>query len=219
MPPDHESTVPAALRTIGLVPVVTIDRADRAEGLGAALLAGGLPSAEITFRTPAAATVIRVLTRAHPEMLVGAGTVMSVDQAELAAAAGSRFIVTPGFDDDVVDWCLAHDMPVIPGVMTPTEINAVVRKGLRLLKFFPAEAAGGVRALTAIGAAYADVEFMPTGGIGRDELAAYLRLPMVVACGGSWVTPRAAIEHGDFAAIERLAAAAVDIVTEARTAP
>ena len=218
MPTENESTVLGTLGEIGLVPVVTIDRADRAEGLGAALLAGGLPCAEITFRTPVAAAVIRALTDAYPDMLIGAGTVMTVDQAEAAATAGSRFIVTPGFDDDVVDWCLAHDMPVTPGVMTPTEINKAVRTGLRLLKFFPAEAAGGIRALSAIGAAYPDVEFMPTGGIGRDDLAAYLQLPMVAACGGSWVTPRAAIERGDFPAIERLATAAVDIVTEARTA-
>jgi len=184
--------------------------------LGAALLAGGLPCAEITFRTEAAAAAIAALISAFPEMLVGAGTVMTIEHAEAAIAAGSRFIVTPGFDAEIVDWCSAHDVPVAPGVMTPTEINMAVRKGLRFLKFFPAEPAGGVRALTAIGAAYPDIEFMPTGGIDSDNLAAYLRLPMVSACGGSWVAPRALIANGDFDEIERLAAAAVETVRQAR---
>jgi len=216
MPTDIGSTVFEQLGDVGLVPVVTIDSVDRAHRLGAALLAGGLPCAEITFRTEAASAAIAALTSAFPEMLVGAGTVMTIEHARAAISAGSRFIVTPGFDAEIVDWCLAHDVPVAPGVMTPTEINMAVRKGLRFLKFFPAEPAGGVRALSAIGAAYPDIEFMPTGGIDSDNLAAYLRLPMVSACGGSWVAPRASIAAGDFGEIERLAAATVDIVRQAR---
>jgi 2-dehydro-3-deoxyphosphogluconate aldolase/(4S)-4-hydroxy-2-oxoglutarate aldolase len=216
MPADSDSTVFEQLGDVGLVPVVTIDAADRARQLGAALLAGGLPCAEITFRTEAAPVAIEVLTSAFPEMLVGAGTVMTVEHAQVAVDAGSRFIVTPGFDTEIVDWCLAHEVPIAPGVMTPTEINMAVRKGLRFLKFFPAESAGGVRALTAIGAAYPDIEFMPTGGIDSDNLAAYLRLPMVSACGGSWVARRASIASGDFGEIEHLAAAAVDLVRQAR---
>lgn len=216
MPADDGSSVFDQLGDVGLVPVVTIDSADRALGLGAALLAGGLPCAEITFRTAAAPAAIAALTGAFPEMLVGAGTVMNIEQAQAAVAAGSRFIVTPGFDAEIVDWCLAHEVPVAPGVMTPTEINMAVRKGLRFLKFFPAEAAGGVAALAAIGAAYPDIEFMPTGGIDSDNLAAYLRLATVAACGGSWVAPRTSIATGDFGEIERLAAAAVDIVRRAR---
>lgn len=216
MPPDDGSTVFERLADIGLVPVVTIDDADRALGLGAALLAGGLPCAEITFRTEAAPAAVAALTEAFPELLVGAGTVMSIEQAQVAVAAGSRFIVAPGFDADVVDWCLAHEVPVAPGVMTPTEINMAVRTGLRLLKFFPAEPAGGVAALAAIGAAYPDIGFMPTGGISSDNLAAYLRLPNVAACGASWVAPRTSIATGDFGEIERLAAAAAEIVRRAR---
>lgn len=216
MPPDDGSTVFERLADIGLVPVVTIDDADRALGLGAALLAGGLPCVEITFRTEAAPAAVAALTEAFPELLVGAGTVMSIEQAQVAVAAGSRFIVAPGFDADVVDWCLAHEVPVAPGVMTPTEINMAVRTGLRLLKFFPAEPAGGVAALAAIGAAYPDIGFMPTGGIGSDNLAAYLRLPNVAACGASWVAPRTSIATGDFGEIERLAAAAAEIVRRAR---
>lgn len=216
MPPDDGSTVFERLADIGLVPVVTIDDADRALGLGAALLAGGLPCVEITFRTEAAPAAVAALTEAFPELLVGAGTVMSIEQAQVAVAAGSRFIVAPGFDADVVDWCLAHEVPVAPGVMTPTEINMAVRTGLRLLKFFPAEPAGGVAALAAIGAAYPDIGFMPTGGISSDNLAAYLRLPNVAACGASWVAPRTSIATGDFGEIERLAAAAAEIVRRAR---
>lgn len=217
MSADGRPTVFDELGDLGLVPVVTIDDPDRARDLGAALVTGGLPCAEITFRTEAAAEVIQTLTRTFPEMLVGAGTVMTVADAQVAVAAGSRFVVAPGFDPTIVDWCLANDVPVAPGVMTPTEITTALAKGLRFLKFFPAEAAGGVRTLTAIGAAYPTVEFMPTGGIDSDNLGAYLRLPNVSACGGSWVAPRAAIRDGEFGDIERLAAAAVDIVRGARS--
>ncbi len=216
---DRDSSVFGQLGDVGLVPVVTIDRADRALGLGRALLAGGLPCAEVTFRTEAAPAAIEALASAFPEMLVGAGTVMTVEHAQMAIAAGGRFIVAPGFDGDIVDWCLAHEVPVAPGVMTPTEINMALRKGLGLVKFFPAEPAGGVRALTAIGAAYPDIEFMPTGGIDSDNLAAYLRLPMVSACGASWVAPRSLIANGDFGEIEHLAAAAVEVVRQARDEP
>ncbi len=200
----------------GVVPVVVIDDADHAERLGKALVTGGLPCAEITFRTRAAQAAIEVLTSAFPEMLVGAGTVMTVEQAQAAVAAGSRFVVSPGFDEPVVDWCLAHDVPVVPGVMTPTEINMALGKGLNVLKFFPAEAAGGASTLNAIGAAYPDVRFIPTGGIDAGNLVDYLRVPTVVACGGSWLARRELIANGEFRQIEQLTAAAVDIVRAVR---
>jgi len=158
------------------------------------------------------------MTAAHPQMLVGAGTVRTVEQAEVAVAAGSRFVVTPGFDEPVVRWCRTHGVPVAPGVMTPTEINVALGHDLRFLKFFPAEAAGGVAALTAIAGAYPDVRFMPTGGIDAGNLADYLRLSIVAACGGSWVTPRPLIAQGEFTAIEHRAAEAVAIVRRARSA-
>lgn len=204
------------LGEMGLVPVVVIEDADDAVALGQALLAGGLPCAEITFRTTAAADAIRLLTAECPEMLVGAGTVLTVAQAETAVASGARFIVTPGFDAIVVDWCLAHDVPVTPGVMTPTEINMALNKGLNLLKFFPAEAAGGVKALQAIGGPYRGVKFMPTGGITAVNLPDYLRLPMVHACGGSWMVASSLINGGQFAQITRLTTEAVTIVRQIR---
>ncbi|MBX3056287.1 MAG: bifunctional 4-hydroxy-2-oxoglutarate aldolase/2-dehydro-3-deoxy-phosphogluconate aldolase [Anaerolineae bacterium] len=207
----------AQIGEMGLVPVVVMDDADDAPALGQALLAGGLPCAEITFRTAVAADAIRLLTAECPEILVGAGTVLTVAQAETAVAAGARFIVTPGFDAAVVDWCLAQNVPVTPGVMTPTEINMARNKGLSLLKFFPAEAAGGVKALQAIGGPYRGVKFMPTGGITAVNLPDYLRLPMVHACGGSWMVAPALIKGGEFGQITRLTAEAMTIVRQIRS--
>ncbi|MCB9138245.1 MAG: bifunctional 4-hydroxy-2-oxoglutarate aldolase/2-dehydro-3-deoxy-phosphogluconate aldolase [Caldilineaceae bacterium] len=205
------------LKEIGIIPVVAVDEAETAVPLGQALLTGGLPCAEITFRTAAAADAIRNMRAAFPEMLVGAGTVLTVAQAEQAKTAGAKFIVTPGFDAAVVDWCLANAMPVTPGVMTPTDINLALTRGLRLLKFFPAEVAGGIKALKAIGAPYGDVRFIPTGGITADNLADYLRLPMVHACGGSFMVKKALIAAGQFDEIARRTEQAVAIVQSART--
>ncbi len=201
---------------MGVVPVVAMENAADAYGLGQALMAGGLPCAEITFRTAAAAAAIRTMATEYPEMLVGAGTVLTVEQAETAVSAGAKFIVTPGFDEAVVDWCLSHDVPITPGVMTPTEINMALNKGLKLLKFFPAEAAGGIKTIKAIGGPYVGVSFIPTGGIGVHNLTDYLRLPMVHACGGSWLVKKQLIADGEFEQIEKLSAAAVKIVQDAR---
>lgn len=200
------------LGQIRIIPVITIEDAATAVPLGQALLAGGLPCAEITFRTAAAAAAIRQMRAAHPGMLVGAGTVLTVEQAQQAQAAGARFVVTPGFDARVVDWCLAHDMPITPGVMTPTEINQALGKGLSVLKFFPAEAAGGIKLLQAIGAPYGGVKFIPTGGINENNLADYLRLPMVHACGGSFMVKKQWLAAGQFETITAVAARAVAIV-------
>ncbi len=211
------SEVVERLGEIGIIPVVAIDDADTAVSLGQALLDGGLPCAEITFRTAAAADAIQKMSAALPDILVGAGTVLTVQQAETAAAAGAKFVVTPGFDAQVVDWCLANNMPVTPGVMTPTDINQALAKGLKLLKFFPAEAAGGVKALKAIGGPYVGIRFIPTGGISADNLADYLSLPMVHACGGSFMVKKQLIADGQFETISRLAQTAVDIVKSVRS--
>jgi 2-dehydro-3-deoxyphosphogluconate aldolase / (4S)-4-hydroxy-2-oxoglutarate aldolase len=200
----------------GVIPVVAIEDAQHANRLGEALLAGGLPCAEITFRTAAAGEAIRRLTTAFPEMLVGAGTVLSVEQAEQAVDAGAQFIVAPGFDPQVVDWCLDHHVPVTPGVVTPTEISTVLAKGLNVLKFFPAEAMGGIKTLKAVGGPFRDVTFIPTGGINADNLARYLHLPMVHACGGSWIVNKHLIAEGKFDTITRLVREALAIVQQVR---
>ncbi len=204
------------LGKFGIIPVIAIDDAATAVPLGQALLAGGLPCAEITFRTAAAAEAIQKMSAAHPDILVGAGTVLTVAQAETAVSAGAKFIVTPGFDADVVDYCIANNVPITPGVMTPTEINMALNKGLRLLKFFPAEAAGGVKALKAIGGPYVGVKFIPTGGIGPANLADYLSLPMVHACGGSWLVKKQLINDGEFGKIQELTAEGVQLVKTIR---
>lgn len=206
------NTIIENLGRIGIIPVVAIEDAGHAPELGRALLAGGLPCAEITFRTAAAAAAIEQLSAAHPDILLGAGTVLTVEQAKTAVSAGAKFIVTPGFDTAVVDYCLAQAVPIIPGVMTPTEINLALGKGLRVLKFFPAEAAGGIRTLKAVAGPYAGVRFIPTGGITADNLASYLELPMVHACGGSFMVPKRVIAAGQFDKITALSAAAVAIV-------
>lgn len=202
------------LGKIKIIPVVALEDAETAVPLGKALLAGGLPCAEITFRTAAAAAAIETLSAAYPDMLVGAGTVLTVAQAQQAKAAGAKFIVTPGFDAEVVDWCLDHDLPITPGVITPTDINQALAKGLHILKFFPAEAAGGVQYLKAIAAPYGGIKFIPTGGVTETNLVDYLRLPMVHACGGSFMVQKSWLSAGQFDKVTEMSARAVAVVSQ-----
>ena len=204
------------ISAMGVIPVVAIENAEDACGLGEALIEGGLPCAEITFRTAAAPSAIRTLCNSHPGILVGAGTVLTKSDAETAVDAGASFVVTPGFDGDLVDWCLHKNIPVIPGVMTPTDINAAINKKLNVLKFFPAEAAGGVKTLKAISGPYGSIKFVPTGGITLGNLEDYLSLPNVVACGGSWLVKKDQISSGEFDAIETLVREAVQLVDRIR---
>lgn len=206
------------IRAHGILPVVEIDRVQDAAPLAEALLAGGLPCVEVTLRTEAAPGAIEVIADRYPELLIGAGTVMNVDRAGAAVDAGCSFLVCPGFDPEIVDWCGEREIPIVPGVSTPTEINMAVGKALDVVKFFPAEAAGGRRWLAAIAPVYPDVGFMPTGGIGPDNLADYLRMPMVLACGGSWLASRQLIAERDFQRITELAAAAAAVVSDVRAA-
>lgn len=201
---------------LGVVPVVKIERVEDAVDLGRALLTGGLPCAEITFRTAAAEKAIRRLSSSLPEIVVGAGTVLSVDQAKKAVAAGARFVVSPGFNPKVVGWCLENGTPVTPGVVTPTEIDMALDRGLKILKFFPSEAMGGIATLKAISAPYGDVKFIPTGGINPQNLADYLAQPMVHCCGGSWLVKADLISAGRFDEITHLAREAVSIVRRVR---
>jgi 2-dehydro-3-deoxyphosphogluconate aldolase/(4S)-4-hydroxy-2-oxoglutarate aldolase len=200
---------------IGLVPVVEIDDAERAEGLGRALAGAGLPCAEITFRTPAAAAAIRTLRQSCPDVLVGAGTVLTVEQADAAIDAGAQFLVAPGFNPAVVDHARTLGATFVPGACTPTEIDTALRHRIDVLKFFPAEVAGGLAMLKAVAPVYPGVRYIPTGGIGPANVADYLGLRQVLACGGSWMVRKELIAAGDFGSIEQLAAEAVRI---ARTA-
>jgi 2-dehydro-3-deoxyphosphogluconate aldolase/(4S)-4-hydroxy-2-oxoglutarate aldolase len=204
------------LGDLGLVPVVKIERSEDAVNLGGALLAGGLPCAEITFRTEAAEEAIREISSSLREVIVGAGTVLSVDQADRAVSAGAQFVVSPGFNQKVVDWCLENGVPVTPGVLTPTEIEMALDRGLNILKFFPAEAMGGIATLKAIGAPYGEVKFMPTGGINQRNLPDYLAQPNVHCCGGSWFVKADLISDANFDEITRLTREAVAVVRRVR---
>jgi 2-dehydro-3-deoxyphosphogluconate aldolase/(4S)-4-hydroxy-2-oxoglutarate aldolase len=204
------------LGVLGVVPVVKIEQAEDAVALGKALLAGGLPCAEITFRTAAAEDAIRRIASSLPEIIVGAGTVLSVDQASKAVSAGARFIVAPGFNQKVVDWCLQNEIPITPGVLTPTEIDMALDRGLNILKFFPAEAIGGIAMLKAISAPYGGIKFIPTGGVNRNNLADYLALPSVHCCGGSWLVKANLISAGKFDEITRLTQDAMSVVRQVR---
>lgn len=194
-----------------IIPVTVIHDADNAEQLGDALIAGGLPCAEITFRTPAAAEAISKLARKR-DMLVGAGTILTLDQVKQAADAGARFMVSPGLNPKVVTYCLDRGISVIPGVATPTDIETGLDLGLELFKFFPAEAFGGLKTLKAISAPYNRVKFVPTGGINADNLVDYLKHPAVAACGGSWMVKSDLIAQKQFDRITQLTAEAVSLV-------
>jgi len=194
----------AKIGSIGLVPVIKLDSADKAPGLGRALVAGGLPVAEITFRTKAAADSIRALRAEVPGLLVGAGTVLNLAQARSALEAGASFIVSPGFDEAVVDFCLERGLPVLPGVTGPDGIMRGLAKGLEVLKFFPAEAAGGLPLVEALAGPFPAVSFVPTGGIDAKNLGAWARRPNVLAIGGSFMAPGALIEAEDWPGIEAL---------------
>lgn len=205
------------ITSFGVVPVVAIEEAKDAISLGEALIAGGLPCAEITFRTAAAEESIRTLSRTYPEMLIGAGTVLTTEQAKRAVDGGAQFLVTPGFDEAVVTWSISEGVSIFPGIATPTEINMALQHGLNTLKFFPAEALGGVKTLKAIAAPYGEVRFIPTGGINPQNLPDYLKLPAVVACGGSWLVKKTMIANGEFNTISKLVQEAVQLVQQSRS--
>ena len=194
-----------------IVPVVAIHDAKDADPLAEALIAGGLPSAEITFRTAAAPDAIKAMAK-RGDITVGAGTVLTVDQAQQALDCGATFIVAPGLNPKVVRFCLYNNLPVTPGVATPTDIEAAMELGLTLLKFFPAEAFGGLKTLKAMSAPYQAVKFIPTGGLNAQNVADYLKFPKVAAVGGSWIVKSDAIANGEFDKITQLTRQAVDIV-------
>ncbi len=193
-----------------IVPVVAIEDARDAQPLGDALLAGGLPCAEITFRTAAAKDAINAMSQ-NKEILVGAGTVLTVDQVKTALDAGAKFIVSPGFNPKVVGYCVENNIPITPGISNPTDIEMALEFGLEVLKFFPAEAFGGLKTLKAISAPYGMIRFIPTGGINAGNIREYLDFPKVLACGGSWMVKKDLISSGNFTDIEKLTKKAVEI--------
>ena len=200
---------------IGIVPVIVLDDPDLARPLADALAEGGLPCAEVTFRTPRAAEALRLMAQ-DTRLLVGAGTVLTVAQVDAAIGAGAAYIVTPGYSREVVRACQERGVPVIPGVATPTEIQMALADGITLVKFFPAEAIGGTRALSAMAAPFPVLRFIPTGGISPENLQDYLALPSVVAVGGSWMVPPSLVSQCEWADVSRLAAEAVAAVTKYR---
>jgi 2-dehydro-3-deoxyphosphogluconate aldolase/(4S)-4-hydroxy-2-oxoglutarate aldolase len=207
------------LETAGLVPVIAIEDAGNAVPLARAFADAGLPVAEITFRTAAAEESIRNISREVPDILVGAGTVLSVPQVQSAVSAGAQFIVSPGFNPKVVDFCVENGIPVVPGINNPTGIEMALDRGLDRVKFFPAEASGGLKMLKAMSAPYGAVKFLPTGGIKLANLAEYLTSPMVFAVGGSWVATKELIARKDFDEIGNRVREAVAVIKKVRGGP
>lgn len=203
----------STLTAVRLVPVVVLDDAADAGPLGAALVAGGLPVAEVTFRTSAAADAIRTLAD-RGDMLVGAGTVLTADQVDLAVAAGASYVVSPGLSRAVVERCGEHGVLALPGAVTATEIQAALELGLTIVKFFPAGTSGGPAGIAALSVPFPGLRFVPTGGVGPKNLADYLGLAAVLAVGGSWMVPRDRIASGDFEGVRELTAQAVDLVRQ-----
>ncbi len=200
----------------GVVPVVVLEEAKDALPLAKALVEGGLPCAEVTFRTEAAEESIRLMSEKYPEMLVGAGTVLTTKQVDRAAAAGAKFIVSPGFDPEIVDYCLEKKIPVFPGCITPSEVAQAVKHGLEVVKFFPAEQAGGVAMIKAMAAPYTMVKFMPTGGISAKNLKDYLSFGKILCCGGSWMVKGDMIRNGEFDKIREMTKEAVELAASIR---
>ena len=201
---------------IGVVPVVVLEDTKDAVPLAKALVEGGLPCAEVTFRTEAAEESIRLMAEQFPEMLVGAGTVLTTEQVDAAVGAGAKFIVSPGFDPEIVDYCLEKDIPVFPGCITPSEVAQAVKRGLKIVKFFPAEPSGGLSMIKAVSAPYTMLKFMPTGGINPGNVKEYLKSDKIFACGGSWMVKNTLVENQEFDKICELSKEAVTIAKSIR---
>ena len=201
---------------MGIVPVAVLNDVKNAVPLAQSLINGGLPCAEVTFRTEAAQQSIAEISKNFPQMFVGAGTVLTTEQVDRAVDAGAKFIVSPGFNPKVVEYCIKKGYPVTPGIMTPTELEMALEFGLDVVKFFPAENAGGLKMIKAMAAPYTKMKFMPTGGINQQNVREYLQCDKILACGGSWMVKGDLINSGNFAEIEKLTKEASQIVKEIR---
>lgn len=204
------------IQAIGIVPVVVLEDAKDAAPLAKALCDGGLPCAEVTFRTAAAEESIRIMVQKFPEMLVGAGTVLTTEQVDRAVAAGAKFIVSPGLNPRIVKYCVEKGILIVPGCSNPSDVEQALENGLDVVKFFPAEQAGGLAMIKAMAAPYVGVKFMPTGGINAQNVKEYLAYDRIVACGGSWMVKGDLVKAGDFAKITELAKEAAEIVRDSR---
>ena len=204
------------IQEIGIVPVVVLNDAKDAEPLAQALCNGGLPCAEVTFRTDAAEESIRIMSEKFPNMLIGAGTVLTTDQVDRAVAAGAKFIVSPGLNPRIVKYCVEKGILITPGCTNPSDIEQALENGLEVVKFFPAEPAGGLKMIKAMAAPYVGVKFMPTGGINATNVREYLAYDRILACGGSWMVKGSLVVAGEFDKIEELTREAVEIVKESR---
>ena len=210
------NTIIEKLAEMLVVPVVVLDDEKDAEMLADALVKGGLPCAEVTFRTAAAEESIRIMSTKYPDMLVGAGTVLTIEQVDKAVAAGAKFIVSPGFDPEIVDYCIEKEIPVLPGVVTPSEAIQAVKKGLEVVKFFPAEQYGGVATIKALAAPFTMLKFMPTGCVNVKNLKDYLGCSKIVCCGGSWMVKGDMIKAGEFDKIAEMTKEAVELAHSIR---
>ncbi|EOA6543063.1 TPA: bifunctional 4-hydroxy-2-oxoglutarate aldolase/2-dehydro-3-deoxy-phosphogluconate aldolase [Vibrio vulnificus] len=208
------SSIKEQLKALKVIPVIAIDKAEDIIPLGKVLAGNGLPAAEITFRSAAAAEAIRLLRETQPDMLIGAGTVLNREQAIAAKEAGATFIVSPGFNPNTVKACQEIGIDIVPGVNNPSTVEAALEMGLTTLKFFPAEASGGINMVKSLLAPYTDIELMPTGGINPANIKDYLAIPRVLACGGTWMVDKKLIEEGNWEELARLTREAVALVNE-----
>lgn len=208
------SSIKEQLKTLKVIPVIAIDKAEDIIPLGKVLAENGLPAAEITFRSEAAVEAIRLLRETQPDMLMGAGTVLNREQAIAAKEAGATFIVSPGFNPNTVKACQEIGIDIVPGVNNPSTVEAALEMGLTTLKFFPAEASGGINMVKSLLAPYTDIELMPTGGINPANIQDYLAIPRVLACGGTWMVDKKLIEEGNWEELARLTREAVALVNE-----
>ena len=204
------------IQKIGIVPVVVLDDAKDAAPLAKALCEGGLPCAEVTFRTAAAEESIRIMAKEFPDMLVGAGTVLTTEQVDRAVNAGAKFIVSPGLNPEVVKYCVNKGIPVTPGTSNPSDVEMAISLGLDVVKFFPAEPSGGLNMIKAVAAPYTMLKFMPTGGLNPQNVTSYLQYDKIFACGGSWMVKGNLVKEGAFDEITRLTKEAVELVRTAR---
>lgn len=204
------------LEQLGIVPVVVLEKVEDAAPLAHALMAAGMASAEVTFRTACAAECIAAMAEAEPDMCVGAGTVLTVEQVDRAVAAGAQFIVSPGYNEDVVRHCIEIDVPVLPGTVSPSEVTAAANHGLTVTKFFPAAQYGGLSTIKALAAPFVGHRFMPTGGVSTANVEEYLSCPSIIACGGTWMVKPELFADGDFSEMQRIATEAMEAVHRVR---